>query len=210
MVYKEVEALTEDELVEYDFSRHAIIFRERLVELRKEKRYTQQALADLLGISVWTLNSYEAKGVLPRFDMIIMLSKALGCTADYLLGLAESDFLETGFNQYDRISYQDFVDVMRALNEREHLDFYIDKDKNGNKAITFQLTDPVLTTHFAYVINLIGMKSMLKEPNFELVYRDLLWEMGNTSLVTGKKMTDEEMTWHKKHYSVVPEDELDD
>ena len=135
MVYKEVEALTEDELVEYDFSRHAIIFRERLVELRKEKGYTQQALADLLGISVWTLNSYEAKGVLPRFDMIIMLSKALGCSTDYLLGTSDGDFLETGFTQYDRISYQDFVDVIRALNERERLDFYIDKDKNGNKEL---------------------------------------------------------------------------
>ena len=119
-------------------------------------------------------------------------------------------FLETGFNQYDKISYQDFIDVIRALNEREHLDFYVDKDKNGNKAITFQVTDPALTTHLAYIINLIGMKSMLKEPNFELVYRDLLWERGNTSLVTGKKMNDEEMTWHKKHYSVVPEDELKD
>lgn len=210
MAYKEVEALSEDELYNYDFSRHGILFRERLVELRKEKGYTQQALADLLGISVWTLNSYEAKGVLPRFDMIIMLCKALGCTADYLLGIADGDFLETGFNQYDKISYQDFVDVIRALNEREHLDFYVDKDKNGNKAITFQVTDPVLTTHLAYIINLMGMKSMLKEPNFELVYRDLLWEKGNTSLVTGKKMTDEEMTWHKKHYSVVSDDELND
>ena len=142
--------------------------------------------------------------------MIIMLCKALGCTADYLLGIADGDFLETGFNQYDKISYQDFVDVIKALNEREHLDFYVDKDKNGNKAITFHVTDRVLTTHLAYIINLIGMKLMLKEPNFELVYKDLLWEMGNTSLVTGKKMTDEEMTWHKRHYKLVSENELID
>ena len=47
-----------------------------------------------------------------------MLCKALDCTADYLLGIADGDFLETGFNQYDKISYQDFVDVIRALNER--------------------------------------------------------------------------------------------
>ena len=65
-----------------------------------------------------------------------MLCKALGCTADYLLGIDDGDFLETGFNQYDKIPYQDFVDVIRALNEREYLDFYVDKDKNGNKAIT--------------------------------------------------------------------------
>lgn len=82
--------------------------------------------------------------------------------------------------------------------------------KDGNKSITFQLNDSVLTTHFAYVINLIGMKSMRKEPNFKLVYRDLLWEIGNTSLVTGKKMTDEEMEWHKKHYRLAPENELED
>lgn len=53
------------------------------------------------------------------------------------------------------------------------------------------------------------MKSMLKEENFELVYRDLLLENGNTSLVTGKKMKDEEMEWHKKHY-IIPEDEGND
>ena len=63
--------------------------------------------------------------------------------------------------------------------------------------IIFQVTVLALTTHLAYIINLIGMKSMLKVPNFQLVYRDLLFEMGNTSLVTGKKKTDEEMTWHK-------------
>ena len=40
------------EIYEHDFLRHAILFRERLVKLRKEKGYTQQALADLLGISV--------------------------------------------------------------------------------------------------------------------------------------------------------------
>lgn len=210
MNFKEPEALNEDELIEYDFSRHAILFRERLVELRRKKGYTQQTLADLLGISVWTLNSYEAKGVLPRFDMIIMLCKALGCTSDYLLGLSQNDLSESGITQYDRISYQDFIEVIRALNEREQLDFYVENDKRGNKAITFQITDPVLTTHLAYFINLIGMKSMLKEANFELVYRDLLWEMGSTSLVTGKKMIDEGMEWHKKHYKLVPESELKD
>lgn len=210
MHYQEPETLSEDELNEYDFSRHAILFRERLVELRRKKGYTQQTLADLLGISVWTLNSYEAKGVLPRFDIIIMLCKALGCSSDYLLGLSQNDLSESGINQYDKISYQDFIEVIRALNERELLDFYVENDKRGNKAITFQVTDPVLTTHLAYFINLIGMKSMLKEANFELVYRDLLWEMGDTSLITGKKMVDEDMEWHKKHYKLVPESELND
>lgn len=202
--------LNETKIDDVEFSRHAIIFRQRLLELRQEKGYTQKELANLIGISVWTLNSYESRGVLPRFDIIIMLCKALGCSSDYLLGLTENDFLETNYTQYDKVSYRDFVDVIRALNEREHLDFYIDKDKNRNKAITFQITDPVLTTHLAYVINLIGMKSMLKEENFELVYRDLLLENGNTSLVTGKKMKDEEMEWHKKHYSIIPEDEDND
>ena len=68
--------------------------------------------------------------------MIIMLCKALGCTADDLLEIADGDFLERGFDQYDKISHQDFVDVIRALNERERLDFYIDKDE-GWKQINY-------------------------------------------------------------------------
>lgn len=79
--------LNETKIDNVEFSRHAIIFRQRLLELRQEKGYTQKELADLIGISVWTLNSYESRDVLPRFDIIIMLCKALGCSSDYLLGL---------------------------------------------------------------------------------------------------------------------------
>lgn len=61
--------------------------------------------------------------------MIIMLCKTLGCTADYLLGIADGDFLETSFNQYDKISYQDFVDVIRHLMKENILIFILIKIK---------------------------------------------------------------------------------
>lgn len=64
--------LNETKIDDVEFSRHTIIFRQRLLELRQEKGYTQKELADLIGISVWTLNSYESRGVLPRFDIIII------------------------------------------------------------------------------------------------------------------------------------------
>ena len=47
MVYKEVEALSEDELYDYDFSRHGILFRERLVELRKDSLIRTYAISGI-------------------------------------------------------------------------------------------------------------------------------------------------------------------
>ena len=62
---------------------------ERILNLRKEKGLTQAALADKMGISVTQLSRIEGgKTATLRSDMLILLSKSLDVSSDYLLGLS--------------------------------------------------------------------------------------------------------------------------
>lgn len=54
---------------------------------RKNKKYTQQAVADILQISRQAYSTYEIGTRSPDPETLIKLSKIFDCTVDYLLGI---------------------------------------------------------------------------------------------------------------------------
>ena len=64
-------------------------FKEKIVELRKEKGLTQQKLAEDLGFSRSAVTEWEVRGKEPSFDTLILIAKYFGVTTDYLLGLED-------------------------------------------------------------------------------------------------------------------------
>ena len=60
-------------------------FPERLATLRKERKLTQQALADLVGIHVIQIHRYESSATQPSLEVIKKLAVALSVTTDTLL-----------------------------------------------------------------------------------------------------------------------------
>jgi transcriptional regulator with XRE-family HTH domain len=60
-------------------------FPQRLVRHRKDRKLTQQALADLAGIHITQVQRYEKGDAQPTLEMIRKLSKALTVSADELL-----------------------------------------------------------------------------------------------------------------------------
>jgi transcriptional regulator with XRE-family HTH domain len=62
-------------------------FGELLVQARKAAGYTQQELADELGITRRTVVYYEAQDAPPMAVFLAGVTQALGVTADELLGL---------------------------------------------------------------------------------------------------------------------------
>src|SRR5436190_2216181 len=63
----------------------AMDFPKKLLSLRKKKRLTQQALADMVGVHVLHLARYEKGLSQPTLDVIRKLSLALNVTADELI-----------------------------------------------------------------------------------------------------------------------------
>ena len=60
-------------------------FSERLTTLRKKKGFTQQALAELVGVQVLQIRRYESGASQPTLDVIRKMAIALSVTADELI-----------------------------------------------------------------------------------------------------------------------------
>ena len=74
---------------------------QRLYQLRKDYEMTQQELADQLGLTKYTISSYETDKSDPSDEIKIQLAQIFNVSVDYLLGLVDK-----------RIS---FIDLERAV-----------------------------------------------------------------------------------------------
>ncbi len=60
-------------------------FGEKLSKLRKENNYTQEQLADILGVSRQSASKWESNMAYPETDKLICLARLFECSTDYLL-----------------------------------------------------------------------------------------------------------------------------
>ncbi len=60
-------------------------FGEKLSKARKENNYTQEQLADILGVSRQSISKWESDVTYPETDKLIRLSELFHCSLDYLL-----------------------------------------------------------------------------------------------------------------------------
>ena len=105
------------------------IFTENLRAKRKEKGYTQEQLADILGVTVKTYRSWE-QDTLPKTIDLINLSIILGCDIDYLLGRINTD---THFKAYIDRSY---ALSQQSFNKLSLLHIFLtEKSNNAHKEI---------------------------------------------------------------------------
>ena len=58
---------------------------EKIAKLRKEYNYTQEQLAQLLGVSRQSISKYESDVAYPETDKLIRLGEIFDCSLDYLL-----------------------------------------------------------------------------------------------------------------------------
>lgn len=70
---------------------------EKLSKLRKENNYTQEKLADVLGVSRQAISKWESNLTYPETDKLVRMSKLFHCTTDYLL--LDEDGMETDKEQ---------------------------------------------------------------------------------------------------------------
>lgn len=68
------------------------MFNKRLRELRMEHHYTQQHMADALGISLNAYQKYEQAERSPSLDCLVSIADILDISLDYLL--CRDDFIK--------------------------------------------------------------------------------------------------------------------
>ena len=91
---------------------------QRIKAVRSEKNLTQTQLAQLLGKSLRTVQSYESGESRILLDTVTTIAHALGVTPAYLLGVSEP--------QIKLNTLADVVTVLYELNKKQELHFDID------------------------------------------------------------------------------------
>lgn len=64
-------------------------YAERIRELRQDNDYTQQKIADILGIAQTTYSQYELEKRPMPIEYLVALCKFYNVSADYMLGLTD-------------------------------------------------------------------------------------------------------------------------
>ena len=88
---------------------------EKLSKLRKENNYTQEQLADILGVSHQSISKWESDIAYPETDKLIKMGKLFECSMDYLLNedIAEKQGIEpketeTYWDKFKQLDRQKF------------------------------------------------------------------------------------------------------
>ena len=102
---------------------------ERLSELRKDKGYTQQQLAELLSVSKYTISSYENEKTSPDDRSLIFIAKLFNISLDYLMGLIDTPVsynrehnclqLPSGFTDLQLDQIQEYIEFLEFRSKRQ-------------------------------------------------------------------------------------------
>ena len=93
-------------------------FSEKLKALRKDKNYSQQALANKLSVTKSLISSYEQDLRLPSLDMLIKLSQEFGVSTDYLLNLERQKTINVEcLTDYQLALISNLVNELKKLND---------------------------------------------------------------------------------------------
>lgn len=89
-------------------------FGEKVKKLRHEKDLTQQQLAELLGVAVSAISSYESGNRYPSYEVLISLARIFHVSTDYLLGLEKLKTVDvSGLNDNEIKVILQMIDVLR-------------------------------------------------------------------------------------------------
>lgn len=99
----------------------------RIKELRLEKKMTQQALAEQLGINQASLSKIECGASTPDALLLIDLSRFFHVTTDYILFLSEERLTADGLladNLCNLKKYQHLITIYQKMTQKQQTDFY--------------------------------------------------------------------------------------
>ena len=89
-------------------------FGSKVKELRLEKGLTQQQLANLLGVAVSAISSYESGSRYPSYEVLISLARIFHVSTDYLLGLDKLNVVDvSGLKDKEVAVILQMIEVLR-------------------------------------------------------------------------------------------------
>lgn len=92
-------------------------FGKRLKKLRSDAGFTQQQLAERMGVTKSVVSFYELRERTPSPEIVIKLCEIFHVSADYLLGIARTDTMDiSGLTEEDKHILRILTDHLRMKN----------------------------------------------------------------------------------------------
>lgn len=131
-----------------------MILGDKIMNLRKKNAWSQEELAEKLGVSRQSISKYESAQVVPDMEKILKLSRIFGVTTDYLLKdeIEDLEFLDEDFEEDKKL-------VKVGMEEaNEYLDLKEISGRNIALGVSLCVISPIflLLSSQAYESNLIS------------------------------------------------------
>lgn len=92
-------------------------FGKKIKSLRLERNITQKQLADMAGVAVSAISSYESGNRYPSYDVLISFSRIFHVSTDYLLGLDKMKTVDvSGLDEREINVIMQMIDLLRDKN----------------------------------------------------------------------------------------------
>lgn len=138
---------------------------DKLAKLRKDNNYTQEQLADILGVSRQSVSKWESDVAYPETDKLIKLGELYNCSMDYLL----KDGVEDGVEKKQRTPF--YFDLRNFHFERKssrtvhgvplwHINIGLGKTAKGIIAIGFKAKGIISLGLFSMGLLSLGLFSL--------------------------------------------------
>ena len=114
---------------------------EKLLKLRKESNYTQEQLAEILGVSRQSISKWESNIAYPETDKLIKIGKLFECSMDYLLN--EDITEKEGTQSFEKENLLDMFKIQFRERKSKKMIFgmplyHIGKNAHGFFALGFR------------------------------------------------------------------------
>ena len=122
-----------------------MILADKIIDLRKRNGWSQEDLADKLGVSRQSVSKWEVAQSTPDMNKIIMMSEIFGVSTDYLL--------KDSFDEPERIEEVDDMPTFRTVSMKEASDFMALKEVTAQRialGVFLCVISPILLIIMAY------------------------------------------------------------
>ena len=130
----------------------------KIMNMRKEKRLSQEDLGDLIGVSYMTIRRWENQKSKPSLDQIDKLAKIFDVTPEYILGLNEQVQLRNDDNiNSDVLLTGGIANNMFIINDKKSdRVYYLPNNEEGRKLFLSVLASGINGANSPVVSNTIN------------------------------------------------------
>ena len=111
-------------------------FAEKIINLRKQKGWSQEELAEKLDVTRQSVSKWESAGAMPDIAKILQLSELFGVTTDYLLKDNDGEVLSTDEKVEPTEHKEEKSENVRKISEKEAYE-YLEASRKAAKKIAF-------------------------------------------------------------------------